>query len=185
MSRRRLDMLKGKLISFRALEEKDLPKLRDWRNSDHVKRTTREYRLLNMFNQKSWFDSLHKSNPPCDIMFGVMNKKQVLIGVCGLTYINWKNRNSEISIYLDHKNWQRTKEARDVLKLLMTYAFEELGLHKIYAEIYNFVSDTVDLYKSLGFHKDGIIRDNVWRNGKWWDSYIYSMLDSEFRDVKD
>jgi RimJ/RimL family protein N-acetyltransferase len=184
MSRRRLEMLKGKLVLFRALEEKDLPELRDWRNSDHVKRTTREYRLLNMFNQKSWFEALHKNSPPHDIMFGIMNKKQILIGVCGLTYINWKNRNSEISIYLDRQNWQTTKEATDAMRLLMRYAFDELGLHKTYAEIYSFVGETIQLYESLGFHKDGVIRHNVWRSGKWWDSYIYSMLDSEFRDVK-
>jgi len=173
-------MLKGKLVIFRALEEKDLVKLRDWRNSDHVKRTTREFRLLNMFNQKSWFESLHKNNPPHDIMFGIMDKKQLLIGVCGLTYINWKNRNAEISIYLEHNNWQSRKEAKDSLRLLMKYAFGELGLHKVYAEIYSFVDETVQLYEALDFHKDGIVRHNMWRNGKWWDSHIYSMLESEF-----
>ena len=59
-------MLEGKIVSFRSLEVEDLPKLRDWRNNKHVKRTTREYRLLNMFNQESWFESLHKQNPPID-----------------------------------------------------------------------------------------------------------------------
>ena len=57
------------MIKFRSLEADDLPTLRDWRNSKFVKRTTREYRLLNMLNQKAWFDSLHSQNPPKDIMF--------------------------------------------------------------------------------------------------------------------
>jgi len=177
-------MIVGKLVTFRALEEGDLAKLRDWRNSKHVKRTTREYRLLNMFNQKSWFESLHKQHPPHDIMFGIKNKKNKLIGVCGLTYIDWKNRHAEISIYLEGEKWQFRIQTKDSLRVLMSYAFNELGLHKVFAEIYSFVTETIQLYESLGFHKDGILRDNVWRNGKWWNSFIYSKLDVEFKNEK-
>ncbi|MGI0010514.1 MAG: GNAT family N-acetyltransferase [Nitrosopumilaceae archaeon] len=175
-------MLEGKLVNFRSLEDNDLVKLRDWRNSKHVKRTTREYRLLNMFNQKLWFESLHKQNPPKDIMFGIINKKNSLIGVCGLTYIDWKNRRAEISIYLDGINWQKRKETKDAINLLVSYGFGELGLHKLFVEIYSFVKETILLYKSLDFNRDGVLRDNIWRNGKWWDSYIYSKLDSEFKN---
>ena len=177
-------MLKGKLVIFRALENEDLAKLRDWRNSKHVKRTTREYRLLNMFNQKAWFESLHKQKPPHDIMFGILNRKNSLIGVCGLTYIDWKNRNTEISIYLAGAKWQERKETKDSIKLLMSYAFEELGLHKVFVEIYSFVDETIRLYESLSFHKDGALRHTVWRNGRWWNSYIYSKLETEFKHGK-
>lgn len=172
------------MIRFRPLEEDDLPKLRDWRNSTHVKRTTREYRLLNMFNQQSWFESLHANTPPKDIMFGIINKKNQLIGVCGLTYIDWKNRKSEISVYLDGRDWQKRKETKDAIILLISYGFGEIGLHKVFAEVYSFVKETIDLYESLDFHKDGIIRHNVWRNGKWWDSYMYSKLETEFDGKK-
>jgi len=181
-----ITLLEGKLVKFRSLEREDLEKLRDWRNSKYVKRTTREYRLLSMFNQKAWFESLHKQNPPQDIMFGITNKKNKLIGVCGLTYIDWKNRNAEVSIYLDGKNWQNRKETKDAVNLLMSYGFGELGLHKVFVEIYSFVKETINLYRVLDFHKDGILRDSVWRNKKWWNSYIYSKLQTEFlHDEKD
>lgn len=177
-------MFEGKYVKFRPIEESDLRKLRNWRNGHHVKRTTREYRLLSMFNQKAWFESLHLQNPPKDIMFGITTKKNSLIGVCGLTYIDWKNRNAEISIYLDGKNWQDKKETTDSINLLSTYGFGELGLHKLYVEIYSFVKETIRLYESLDFKKDGILRDVVWRNGKWWNSVIYSKIETEFKDAK-
>ena len=87
-------MIEGKYVKMRSLEIEDLPKLRDWRNSKSVRMATREYRLLNMINQKNWFEKTHNENPPSSLMFGVINNKKKLIGVCGLTYIDWKNKHA-------------------------------------------------------------------------------------------
>ena len=71
------DMFKGKYVKLRALEEEDLKLLRDWRNSKHVRKTTREYKLLNMINQKKWFESIHTDNPPKHVMFGIVGKNDL------------------------------------------------------------------------------------------------------------
>ena len=105
-------MFEGKFVNLRALEKEDLENLRTWRNLEHVRKSTREYRLLNMINQKDWFESIHKNNPPKDIMFGIINKKNKLVGVTGLTYIDWKNRTSEISIYLSYPKWQKNQRQK-------------------------------------------------------------------------
>ena len=93
-------MIEGKDVNLRALEIEDLEILKKWRNNSINRNHTREYRLLNMINQKEWFEMIHKDNPPKILMFGVTDKRQKLIGVCGLTYIDWKNRHCEISIIL-------------------------------------------------------------------------------------
>jgi RimJ/RimL family protein N-acetyltransferase len=172
-------MLEGKYVNLRALEEQDLEIIKHWRNNKHIKKVTREYRLLNMINQKTWFESIHKNNPPREIMFGIINKKNKLIGVCGLTYIDWKNRNSEISLYLAQMHWQKTKEIRDVLNILMKYAFDELGLHRLWVEIYEIANETIMLFKNMHFTEEGVLRHTLWRNGKWWHSYLYSKISSE------
>jgi len=43
-----------------------------------------------MIDQKKWFESIHVSSPNI-IMFGII-KNSKLIGVTGLTCIDWKNR---------------------------------------------------------------------------------------------
>lgn len=173
-------MLKGKNVSLRALEENDLETLRNWRNKKHVRKTTREYKLLNMLNQKKWFDSIHSKNPPQDIIFGIIDKKLKLIGFIGLTHIDWKNRHSEISILLVKEGWQKTPVGRESLKLVMDYGFKELNLHRLSIEIFAIAKEDIHLYKNMNFTKEGTLRDKVWRDGKWWDSYIYSKLSNEF-----
>lgn len=177
-------MIEGKAVKLRALEEDDLQTIKKWRNLEHVRKTTREYRLLDTIHQQNWFNSIHINYPPCEIMFAVLNKKNKLIGVCGLTYIDWKNRHSEISIYLSSTNWQRRKEARDTINLLMEYGFDELNLHRLWVEIFSLAVENIKLFEQMKFIKEGRSREKLWRNGRWLDSFIYSKLSTEYRHEK-
>ena len=169
-------MIEGKIVNLRALEKEDLELLKKWRNDKKTRIHTREYRLLNMINQKNWFESIHKQNPPNAIMFGIENKNKKLIGVCGLTYIDWKNRHAEISNIISINNWQRTKEAKDTLDLLIKYGFDELNLHRLWVEIFETIPENIKLFEKMRFKKEGTLRDKLWRNSKWHDSFIYSMI---------
>jgi|TARA_X000001036_G_C20642742_1_gene791813 hypothetical protein len=174
-------MFEGKSVSLRALEKEDLEILKEWRNSKHVRKSTREYKLLNMINQKNWFESIHQLNPPREIMFGILNKRKKLIGVTGLTYIDWKNRNSEISIYFSTNNWQTKSEAKEVINLILEYGFEELNLHRLYVEIFSLMKENIKLFSQLKFIKEGELREKIWRQNKWWDTIIFSKLSSEYK----
>ena len=177
-------MIEGKLVKLRALEEDDLSTLREWRNKQHVRKTTREFRLLDMINQKKWFVSMHNNYPPREIMFGVLNKKNRLIGITGLTYIDWKNRHAEVSIYLSSKNWQKTSEGKDTLDLIIGYGFGELNLHRLWAEIFSLAKENIELFEKMKFIKEGTSREKLWRNGKWWNSFLYSKLSTEYTNEK-
>ena len=174
-------MFEGKFVILRALEKEDLSSLKEWRNSLHVRKSTREYKLLNMINQKNWFESIHQSTPPKDIMFGILNKRKKLIGVTGLTHIDWKNRNSEISIYFSTKNWQTKPEAKEVINLIMEYGFEELNLNRLYVEIFSLMEENTNLFTKMKFIKEGQLREKIWRQNKWWDTLIFSKLAKEYK----
>ena len=54
-------MIKGIKVGLRALEKKDLPILRDWRNIVEFRKNFREVRELSLDDQEIWFDSLQKT----------------------------------------------------------------------------------------------------------------------------
>ena len=147
-------MIKGKYVNLRSLEEEDLIILKKWRNDKKTRIHTREFRLLNMINQKQWFEFIHKENPPKFIMFGVSDKKDRLVGVCGLTYIDWKNKHAEISIILSQEKWQRTKEARSTIDMLIKYGFGELNLHRLWAEIFENAPENIKLFEKMNFNQN-------------------------------
>ena len=172
-------MFEGKNVNLRSLEIDDLDILKKWRNDKIVRNHTREYRSLNMINQKQWFKMIHRDNPPKFLMFGVTDKRKKLVGVCGLTYIDWKNRHCEISIILYLKNWQKTKEAKETISLLINYGFGELNMRRLWVEIFDTIPENIKLFESLNFHREGILRDKLWRQRKWHNSYIYSKLSTD------
>jgi len=176
-----IDLIEGKLVRLRAVEKKDLKQLRDWRNAPEVKKFTREYQELSMRNQLQWLDSLARDRNT--IMFVVETKKGKLMGCSGLTYIDWKNHRAEISIYIGDKKYRGKGYGADVMKTLMAHGFEELNLHMLFGEIFEYNKANIRLFEKCGLKRDGILRHRLYRDGRYWNSIIYSILDSEWKQL--
>ncbi|MER6443748.1 GNAT family N-acetyltransferase [Streptomyces venezuelae] len=71
--------------------------------------------------------------------------------------------------------------ATDAARCLTSYAFSELGLHRVSAAIGPSNTASIALVERLGFQKEGVLRDHVHTNGSWRDSVLYSVLESEWR----
>ena len=40
------------------------------------------------------------------------------------------------------------------------------------------------MYEKLGFKHEGTAREELFHNGRFWDGYMYGMLDREWKDIK-
>ncbi len=172
-------MITGEKIALRAIEENDLEQLLNWRNQPHFRCFFREYRELNMAQQKQWFNDINHRDTK-SLMFSIIDlDSDELIGACGLCYLDLKNRSADLSIYIGKDDLYIDKEfAPDTLKVLIKYAYEELNLHRLWTEIYEEDLAKKELYDSLSFKTDGLHRDTHFSNGKWGDSWFLSYLKS-------
>jgi len=175
-------MIKGTLVSLAPLEQEDLEPLRLWRNNPEFRKYFREYREISKDMQQQWYQQKVLSDPGT-IMFAIRDAKtDALLGCCGLCYINWVHRNADLSLYI---GWQDAYiddagYAEESCRLLFRYGFAELGLEKIWTEIYEFDDPKYALYSKLGFQQDGLLRRQYFYDGKWWNSRILSLLKDEF-----
>ncbi len=173
-------MLSGEYVALRAIEETDLEKLLVWRNDPSLRRYFREYRELNYSQQLSWFND-KVNDDPSTIMFSIINKEnEELIGACGLCYVDWVNRTADFSIYLGADDiYIDDKYAPDAARLMMQYAFDELSLNRLWAEIYSFDTKKFEFFKSLDFELEGTHRQTHWAEGKWHNSYFFGYIKSD------
>lgn len=175
-------MLKGNKVYLDTIEPNDLEALRKWRNLPEYRKYFREYQEINSDMQKRWYES-KVVNDNTTLMFAIRdNETNELLGCCGLCYINWVHRNSDLSLYIGKDEVYIDTEgiAEEACKLLFDYGFKELGLRKIWTEIYEFDSKKYELYHKFGFHDDGMLRSQYFYDGKWWNSYLMSLLNEEY-----
>lgn len=171
-------MIKGEKVYLKAIEREDLPYLMDWRNRPDFRKYFREYREINSDMQEKWYEN-KVINDNSTIMFSIKDiENNQLLGCCGLCYINWIHRYADLSLYIGWNNEYIDNKgyALEACELLFNYAFNELNLNKIWTEIYEFDNKKKNLYESMGFKVDGILRQNYFYDGKWWNSYILSLL---------
>ena len=176
-------MLKGKLVGLVRVEKEDLKQLMEWRNNRYFRKHFREYRELNMILQKRWYEK-SVINDSSTIMFSIRRlRDNELLGCCGLVYIHPVYRHADLSLYIGWKDSyiDEAGYAEEGCRLLLGYGFNELGLNKAWTEIYEFDHKKKKLYDKLGFKQDGLLRENYFYDGKWWNSRILSLLAREFK----
>ena len=172
-------MITGKNLGLRAVEKEDLPLFRDWRNLTNFRRNFREVRELSLTDQEAWFDSLQKTKH-INYMFTIVDlKTNEAIGAAGLLYIDWINRSADFSFYIGKDNHYIDDKgiAEEAAILLIDYGFKNLNLNKIWMELYEFDTKKINFFtKKFNFKQDGLLRQNCFEDGKYWDSVIISLL---------
>ena len=172
-------MIKGDKVGLRALEKEDLIHLRDWRNIPEFRKHFREVRELSLTDQEEWFESIQKTKH-INFMFTIVDlETQKPIGAAGLLYINWIIRSADFSFYIGHENKYIGNDdiAIEAAKLLIDYGFNNLNLHKIWMELYEFDSKKIDFFTNkFKFKQDGLLRDNCFEAGKYYNSLIISLI---------
>jgi RimJ/RimL family protein N-acetyltransferase len=170
-------MLKGQHVGLRAIEKEDLPILLSWRNNPEFRQYFREYRELNKDNQNQWYEKYVLNNINTR-MFAIVNlESKELLGACGLCYIDWINRNADFSIYIGKDDlYIDDVYAIDAAKVMEKYGFEELNLHKVWAEIYSIDNEKISLFDKLGFIKEGEFKETHWTSGQWVNSLYYGKI---------
>ena len=176
-------MIRGNKIGLRALEREDLAMLRDWRNLPALRKNFREFRELNMVNQENWFAKVSASSNDFMFMIERLDDKKP-IGACGLLYTNWIIRSADFSIYIGHEEAYIDEHgyAKESAELLIDYGFGTLNLNKVWMEIYEFDTVKLDFFvNELGFQREGRLRENCFEAGKYWDSFIISLLRKDYK----
>ncbi len=180
-------MITGKKVGLVAIDREMLPTLKEWRNNPELRKVFREYRELNSEHQEKWFES-KIMNDDCTEMFAVKPIRwspekisdDLIIGVCGLCYIDWVNRSGEFSIYIGHPGYISGGFGSEALRLLCAYGFDNLNLHKIWGEIYSLNEQRYEMFKHIGFKDEGLLKETHFHEGKYYDSHMVGMLRKEY-----
>jgi RimJ/RimL family protein N-acetyltransferase len=102
------------------------------------------------------------------------------IGIIGLHNINWQIRSAEYTIHIGEKKYWGTTVAAEATEYILSFAFTSLNMSKIWLGVCEENSRALKFYEKIGFQKEGALRNEIFRNNKYYNSIRMSLLNNEY-----
>ncbi len=102
-----------------------------------------------------------------------------VIGTCTLFQLDRDNRRAEVGFALARAQWG-VGLMRDGLSTLLNFAFNELGLRRIEADVDPRNQRSIRLLEGFGFKLEGLLRERWNVGGELQDGAIYGLLARDY-----
>jgi RimJ/RimL family protein N-acetyltransferase len=112
------------------------------------------------------------------------DENDVLIGVAYASRVSEHNHNALVGITIGDRDYWGQGYGRESLRLLLAYCFEEMELHRVSTETFEYNTAWKDLVEGMGFVKEGTAREYLYRDGRYWNKHNYALLAHEYRSQK-
>lgn len=175
-----------KTVYFRTFEEEDIDSVYEWKNNDELNRMTVGLnRKVSREDVAKWVRSKMPHNP-YEVFWAICSiEERKIIGYAQLTEIHYINSSANFSgIVIGDKSYQNGFAWIESYLFIMEYAFEHLGLNSIHGSSIIGHRDSNAAGELFLWHKDGILRQSVFKNGQFYDLKISSILGNEYFEHK-
>jgi diamine N-acetyltransferase len=175
-------MLYGKRIRLRADEHSDLPRFVDWLNDPEVRRYLSMFLPVSQASEEQWFENMLKRPPeehPMAIEIKAGDGWQ-LVGNCGFFDFNWRSRKAEVGLFIGDKSCWNKGYGTEVMRLLVRHGFGTLNLNRIELHVDAENLGGIHAYEKAGFVLESRLRQAEFRDGKYRDVLLMSILRSEW-----
>jgi RimJ/RimL family protein N-acetyltransferase len=170
--------LRGEYIDLRPLAEEDAEVTLGWRQGARA-------RLLNpgaqsVEEQARWI----AARPANEYNFIIALKDGSAVGMLSLIGVNTMSRHGETARFLigQEEAVRGIPAAVEAMKLLYQFAFDQLGLRRIFGNVTSDNMLMVKWQKYLGMKEEGRMREHHFINGKFQDAIILGLLEDEYRN---
>lgn len=166
---------------LRLLDEDDIYFLKQIREDPDTQKFLGSFVLLSNSSQKKWFMELKdKSNT----MFLVFENKQkdnwISVGYIRISDIDYINSSACVGGDIA-KEFRGKGFAKEMYSLIFNLCFNSLNLNRLWLMVLDYNEVALNLYKKLGFKEEGIQREAVYKNGKYHDYIMMSLLRKDFK----
>lgn len=175
-------MLIGEKIILRPLKIEDLEKTHQWRNNLELIKLTQGIRFPKTLEMdKEWFENALNDKTNRNVYFGIDEiETGDFIGIIQLNNIDYISSTANWGFIIGDKSKQGKGYGKQAPDLFFNYAFNTLNLRKIISFNIMFNKATFKMQERLGCVEEGVLTDQVFFDGKYYDVVILSLFKEKF-----
>ena len=111
-----------------------------------------------------------------------LKETRAVIGTCTLVGLDAQNRRAEVGFALSRGHWGKGY-MREALARLLAFAFDDLGLHRLEADVDPRNVASLRLLEHFGFQREGYLKERWIVGDEISDTVFLGLLEREWRTL--
>lgn len=173
-------------VYLRALEIDDLERTQRWHNDPTLYETmVGAFRFVSRAAEEQWLrQKTAFSDDEVNLAICLTDGAEH-VGNIYLRHIDWIARCAEVSgLFIGERQQRRRGYASEALRLLVTHAFADLGLQRLYAFVLAENQAIHQVVQNCGFVVEGALRRHTFKRGEFKDVLLVALVASKERDER-
>jgi len=167
-------------VYLRALEISDLERVLAWHNDSSLyERLGGNFRWISRTAEEEWVRrrTIYSTS---EVNLAIcLSDTHEHIGNVYLREIDWVARHAEFHIFIATQLHRGRGYGESVIRQVLNHAFDDLGLRRIFLFVLASNEPAIRLYRKCGFKDEGLLRQHVFKNGRFEDVLVMGILSVE------
>ena len=170
--------LQGNTIFLRALEPEDLAFIYHIENDETIWEVSNTQTPYSKFLITQYLENAHQDIYEAKQLRLAICKNENLeaIGLIDLFDFDPKNKRAGVGIIIQNEVDRNNGFGKEALGLMINYAFHQLQLHQLYANIGTENLPSLSLFTTFGFEKIGVKKDWNFTNNSFHDEVLLQLI---------
>jgi RimJ/RimL family protein N-acetyltransferase len=182
---RPLPMIRGERVYLRPAEREDIPIFVRWLNDAETNSYLSLRSPLSLPIEEDWFERSVAQQGKDGYHFVICRLDDDRpIGTIGLFALDLVNGKAGVGITIGEKQLWGQGYGSDALNALLDFGFGALRLERMWLEVYDFNARGRRSYEKCGFTLEGTERHAAYRDGKFIDTQLMSILRDEWQALE-
>lgn len=171
----------GDSVDLRTIEREDLSFLQTYVNHPTVWRRIGRPDPVTAADEQRFYEDVVCGDDGVHLL--VTTDVETPVGIVSLTGIEPRYRRGELGYWIAPPE-QNQGYGSEAAAMLVEHGFRDRGLHRIDARVFASNVASQQLLASLGFDRDGRLRDAAFVDGSYEDVFWYGVLQSEWETIR-
>lgn len=168
------------MYRLRELIREDIPIINSWRSDrELIEHLGAPFRYINDAVDYKWYDN-YMQNRNNTIRCSILNDEDEVIGLVSLTNIDRLNQKAIFHIMIGNSDKRGKGAGYYSTNEILKHAFLDMNLNRVELNVLKSNQKALALYEKIGFKREGIKKQAVYKNGEFKDLIIMAVLREDF-----